>query len=130
MTVPLADYAPMAPLLAAFKRGTRRSRLRQLVVVCQAGHTLIEVFPTASGPVAVWRHMTAWAMVDGQAALARQLDWLAAPLSEIVDGETGVGEVGYLEDSAACRCTEQAAVDGRALLEWLDAGTRRAVTTT
>ncbi len=150
----------MAPLLAAFARGTRRSRLRQLVVVCPAGHALVEVFPTGVGPVAVWRRRDAWQLVAGEATyLDHQLTWLAAPLTETVDGadgEDGAGEArpapaddeaafvtrrtwsspaqasaaattSYLDDIAACRCTGQAVVDGRQLLEWLTAGTRRAV---
>lgn len=80
----------MAPLLAAFARGTRRSRLRQLVVVCPAGHALVEVFPTGVGPVAVWRRRDAWQLVAGEATyLDHQLTWLAAPLTETVDGADG-----------------------------------------
>jgi hypothetical protein len=39
----------------AFKRGTRRSKLRQLVVVCPADHLLLEVFPTSDGPLVIAR---------------------------------------------------------------------------
>ena len=39
----------------AFKRGTRRSKLRLLAVVCPADHLLLEVFPTCHGPLAIAR---------------------------------------------------------------------------
>jgi hypothetical protein len=43
----------LEPILNAIKRGTRRSRLRILQIVCQNGDQLGEVFPTAAGPVLV-----------------------------------------------------------------------------
>ncbi|MDT5091384.1 MAG: hypothetical protein QOH60_747 [Mycobacterium sp.] len=58
----------MAPLLAAFARGTKRSRLRQLLVVCpNSRHALAEVFPTPEGPYVVWkeRTVTRWARPAG-----------------------------------------------------------------
>lgn len=119
MSTPLPDCAAMAPLLAAFARGTKRSRLRQLVVVCPAGHTLIEVFPTQAGPYAVWRTMTVWGRgANGDPIMARQLAWLAAPLANL----PSIGA-----EPAACRCTESAEVDGAFLSALLEAGTRRAV---
>lgn len=123
---PLADCEALAPLLAAFARGTKRSRLRQLVVACPSGHTLIEVYPTPAGPHAVWQHRHTWEMVDGQSVMTRRLEWMAAPLTEVIDN-LGVAEASYLEAIAACRCTEQARVDGQELLKLLATGTRRTV---
>jgi len=37
----------------AWKRGTKRSKLRQLEVVCPADHLLVEVFPSSHGPLAI-----------------------------------------------------------------------------
>ena len=162
MSTPLADCPPMAPLLAAFARGTKRSRLRLLVVACAAGHTLIEVFPTSAGPYAVWQHKHSWERVDGESVLTQRLEWCAGPLvgvhmvtsgeaaklravEETAAGATYIttrrwaypdddrdphkceSEPQYLYETATCRCTEQAAVDGEELSQWLTDGTRRVV---
>lgn len=51
-----ADVDELQPLLRAMKRGTRRSRLRQLEVVCREhGRLLAEVYPTGAGPVLLGR---------------------------------------------------------------------------
>lgn len=50
-----AEVDALRPVFDALRRGTKRSRLRLLVYVCERGHTLLEVFPTAAGPYAVWR---------------------------------------------------------------------------
>jgi hypothetical protein len=49
-----ADMEALRPTMDAFRRGTKRSRLRLTQVVCPKGHTLLEVFPTRGGPVALW----------------------------------------------------------------------------
>ena len=41
----------LEPILNAIQRGTKRSRLRILQIVCQNSDQLGEVFPTAAGPV-------------------------------------------------------------------------------
>lgn len=47
-----ADLPELQPVLAAFARGTKRSRLRQADLVCtRRDHRLGEVFPTKAGPV-------------------------------------------------------------------------------
>ena len=42
--LPLADCVPLAPVLAAIARGTKRSRLRLTAATCTNNHTLLEVF--------------------------------------------------------------------------------------
>lgn len=99
--------AALADTLDALRRGSRRSRLRILVVVCPAGHTLLEVFPTRAGPVALWRFHT----VQGDRYDAERMDDDSRP-------ESGTG---------VCRCTEQAPLDLDAVAEHLAAGVRRVV---
>lgn len=111
----LVDCEALAPLLSAFARGTRRSRLRQLVIVCAVGHTLAEIFPTAVGPHVVWEQMHTWELVDGETVMTRATKWHGAPIDEDI------------QISAACRCTEQAAIDGDDLIAWLESDQKRVV---
>ena len=58
-----SEREPLQPILRAFGRGTKRSQLRALIVICPKGHTLIEVFPITARPVALWSRrelMTPW----------------------------------------------------------------------
>jgi hypothetical protein len=126
MSVLLDDCEAMAPLLAAFARGTKRSRLRQLVVVCEKGHTLAEVFPTAQGPHAVWkqRQVTRWLRpagtvmpIDADPLMHTGSDTeYAAPLE--VDGVWLIG---------VCRCTEHAVIRHEDLLTHIASGRQRVV---
>jgi hypothetical protein len=111
----LVDCEALAPLLSAFSRGTKRSRLRQLVVVCPKGHTVAEVFPTKAGPHVVWKQMHTWELVAGETVMTRATKWHGAPIEE--DSQI----------IAACRCTEQAAIDGDHLIVWLESGQKRVV---
>ncbi|OBF52528.1 hypothetical protein [Mycolicibacterium monacense] len=129
MTDLLADCEAMAPLLAAFARGTKRSRLRQLVVVCPQGHTLAEIFPTSHGPHVVWKQMHTWERIDGETVMTRSIKWHGAPLQRVFDAELGVAEAVAGDISSACRCTEQAVIRGQDLIAWMDSGRKRVVHT-
>ena len=117
-----ADQCPaIAPLLAAFASGTKRSRLRQMVIVCSRGHTLAEVFPAAQGPHVVWPEWQTTEYMSPLPSFGRLLIdgrrvVLAAPLAE--DGYDLTG---------ACRCTEKARIAQSDIAAWLEAGRTRVV---
>ena len=117
MSVLLADCEAMAPLLSAFARGTKRSRLRQLVVVCPSGHNLVEVFPTTAGLHVVWKHR----------ARRGEFNWYALPLLNEFDADLGGAEAVPADVTAACGCTEQADIPGEDLIAWTEAGLKRVV---
>lgn len=102
-----ADYAPLRPVLDALERGTKRSALRSFVGVCERGHTLVEVFPTASGAVAVWQE--------------RRMDWSDTPTF----ARTLVADEGGF--SPRCRCAQTRTVPWSDLLEAADSDRKRAV---
>lgn len=114
----------LRPTLEAFRRGTKRSRLRLLAVVCSNGHTLLEVFPTADGPVALWSARERWATDPETGEIvehrpARVVWW--ASFVQPVDGAD--------EERAwvFCRCTEATAVDLDWVEEQLTTGARRVI---
>lgn len=102
------DCELLAPILAAFARGTKRSKLRAFAGVCSSGHVLVETFPTASGLVAVWQE--------------RRMDWdetptFARPLSSLDTGQI----------APRCRCAQTRAVQWSDVLEAAESGRRRVV---
>lgn len=103
------------PTLEAFKRGTKRSKLRVLVIVCAEGHTLLEVFPTSSGSVALWSS-------PEYGPRPRREDCRAAFVSADDLGE----DVGEEDARVGCRCTDAATVRFDWVEEQLAAGARRA----
>ena len=61
MRQPLEEVEALRSIRDALARGTKRSRLRILTVVCPSdGHALVEVFPTPVGPYAVWSSHERW----------------------------------------------------------------------
>lgn len=120
------DCSEMAPLLQAFARGTRRSRLRLLVAVCPQGHTLLEVFPTSAGARVLWRERQHWKYQDDSGQVLEHDDqvWTVVDLDSGSDALEDDDLVG-----GACRCTEESG----ARLSWLrsqvEQGLRRVVIT-
>lgn len=55
----------LRPLQEAFKRGTKRSRVRLLAIVCEKGHLLLEVFPSNAGPVILHQTRSIVATTEG-----------------------------------------------------------------
>lgn len=109
----MSDVDPRAalrPALDAFRRGTKRSRLRLFVAVCDYGHTLLEVFPTAAGPAALWAAPERWGLdTDGSPILLKppRKAWQAAFVGDPDDATH--------EDAAViCRCTEGTSIS----LQW------------
>ena len=102
----------------ALVRGTRRSRLRILAVVCsRAGHTLLEVFPTPAGPVAVWRSHDRWQMKsDGnvvEVPPSERTGWWAKELP--APDIHATGQAGRVDTK--CHCSEHTGVS----LPWVAA---------
>lgn len=118
MSRPASGCEPLLPLFEAFRRGTKRARLRSLNVVCPQGHSLLEVFPTSAGPVALWSRRERYT-VEGQLHERWSEVWEAAVLSNMLDL--------MLPAVAACSCHDNVDVD----LEWvqrkLNSGTVRVV---
>ncbi len=117
------DMIELRPVLDAFRRGTKRSRLRLLVVVCPAGHTLLEVFPTTAGATALWEGRDRWVMdASGEIVKndSRHTEWRAEVVPEQIefDGDV-VGGV--------CRCQEARQVRLSFLRAALDRQDRRVV---
>lgn len=112
----------LQPIFDAFRRGTKRSRLRLLSAVCANGHTLLEVFPTPEGAVALWASPQHWGTDEaGQPVRFRppREQWNAA----FVDGLDDTDE----RASVLCRCTEAKALDLHWVADQVGAGVRRAV---
>jgi hypothetical protein len=97
--------------------------LRLLVVVCPEGHTLLEVFPTAEGPHALWCRRERWRL-DGTGEVVELMParrtWMAMPVLSRADFD------GDLLGST-CRCKETTTVRLGWIRAQLDAGTRRVV---
>lgn len=117
----IEDVPALAPLLEAFRRGTKRSRLRLLVAVCPRGHTLAEVFPTSAGPYVVWEETTRWGPKGRFDIQARE--WVAALVPEVVAGDLDMGTLVGSE----CRCTKATQRRLSEVRAHLDAGERRVV---
>lgn len=111
------DFEPIEPVLAAFRRGTKRSKLRLLTVACPLGHTLLEVFPTRVGPTALWSRRERVDLSDGQVHQRWTDVWEAEPV---------VGDA-RLQALTACSCHDNVDVDFGWLASLLASGSRRAV---
>lgn len=121
----------LTPALDAFRRGTKRSRLRLFAAVCPSGHTLLEVFPTGSGAVALWAEPQMWGTDEaGQLVRHRppRQSWQAAFVHQAAN-ETDEDDQSDERASVFCRCTEGTAVDLAWVAEQVDANVRRAVVT-
>jgi hypothetical protein len=87
--LPASETPALAPLFDAIRRGTKRSKLRQLAIVCpeeEEGHVLVEVFPTAAGSYAVWKQKGITQTPESRRAWRGifrgrpELRWLAVPV--------------------------------------------------
>ena len=123
-TVPPDGLVALTPLLQAFSRGTKRSRLRTMVVVCPAGHALLEVYPTsAAGPVAIWKTRERWVQ-DEQGAPQRRPTRARRWEAECLDT---VSPQHLNRASVVCRCSHTEAVDLEWVIEQMLLGARRVV---
>jgi hypothetical protein len=129
------DVAIM-PALNAFRRGTKRSRLRVFVAACKNGHTLLEVFPTSSGPVALWSSRERWGTGEAGEVIthspARVLWHTSFVFDEDDEGEDSADQgwrPAYTSPrvSVFCRCTEATLIDLDWVQEMLETDTKRAV---
>lgn len=115
------DFAPIQPVLAAFRRGTRRSSLRLLVVVCPRGHTLFEVFPTVEGPVALWASRERFATTGPEGAI------VVLPTPAITWHAQFVAWPGEQAHGMTCRCTEDCQIEFDWVAAQIASGARRVV---
>lgn len=115
--VPAVDMPELQPLWAALRRGTKRSKMRQLVAVCTQGHTLLEVFPTATGPVMIWQD--GGRLEQGERTPVTMMATHAGKLDPSWEGD-------WVQVSV-CRCQERAALDKVKLGEAIRGGARRVV---
>lgn len=126
------DIPELQPLFDALRRGTKRSRLRLLVVVCSAGHTLLEVFPTTTGPIALWVNHVRWVndeageIVDLRGHHAKT--WQARRVPDhFTPGASALHGGAGQASGMACRCTEGTIVSMEWLSNQLRAGARRVI---
>ncbi|QOW00625.1 hypothetical protein RCF27_10265 [Rhodococcus pyridinivorans] len=121
------DMPELRPIFDALRRGTQRSRIRLLVVVCggPGAHRLLEVFPTASGPVALWEQHSRWEMHDGEIVEydPPKRAWIAEAVPEQDEDGDVVGPL----FTPSCRCTRQPDIDWLRIRSALDSGRRRIV---
>ncbi len=117
-----AEEVPaLRPILDALRRGTKRSKLRLLVVVCPAGHTLLEVFPTSVGPVALWDSRNR-DLLGRRPAGQRGPDYITQWTCDLLDPPYGMPIVG-----PHCRCTKYQQIARHWLHQQVQSGARRVV---
>jgi hypothetical protein len=118
--VPVEDVPALAPLLDAFARGTRRSRIRVAVIVCRNGHTLGELFPSREGLFILWQEEGP--QREGYEWFKRSLTkrWVAWPVTK--------PRPNYPSWSLSpCSCRQAQSVEPRELGDAIRAGRKRVV---
>lgn len=119
--------AALRPALDAFRRGTKRSRLRVFAAVCRNGHTLLEVFPTSAGPVALWASRERYGIDESGDPITYSPARKVWHVAFVTTPEKEPRDWGEDRAAVACRCTEATQVDLRWVQQELDTDTRRAV---
>ena len=110
----LYDVPELRHVVAAVERGTRRSKLRILTVVCARNHTLFEVYRGSDS------RLYAVALRNGAQGLnpTELVDCLDQPLHHDEDGRAIVGV-------ATCRCHRGIWLRAKLVQEAIDAGRSR-----